>query len=190
MYSISFPCGTTIDEALKLLRDTAKEYSTFSPTVVCADFNDITLTSTMTDDEAYLAITGKTKAQHKKEQQEYFDSIKRSDEAYRDKFTDTLKMYKEVSKKYIKLEDFKDFCKDLDEYLNIGYRTFIIDCLFEVISIAKRDTELEDIIAEVRDKVDKQGHSGNTAYQLYKLVRKYCPHGEDIANRLCPYREY
>jgi len=122
----------------------------------------------MTEDECYLLVTGKTKAQ-------YEESKRKSEEEYRRREEEDKKQIPELCKAYEKDAEGRISVGDMDYFKEILpgrvgdlYHGMEIRCLFEIIDALNCGG-----LKAALSKFDKQGHSGMSAGLVASLVKRF-----------------
>ena len=168
---IKTPIGTTIESAIKELNK--------HKDLVCIKFNDKMLYSDIDDlDSAFKKITGKSKSKFdeakQKRQAEYEHETKEHEKAI-------PKLTKEWIEKGNKILDKKHhelWAKIVPIRLNDLYRGFELGACLDIVEQLNIGCNLD----EVKDIIEKQGHSGMSFNLVCSMVKEFCNRGEKFVN--------
>ena len=185
MKEIEFYPGESIDSAWKkLLKEIAE----------CEDtcfgmFNAKEIRSTDTLDEVYVKVLGMTKAQ-------FDDSVRREREEYDRKEKEHKKNIPNLTKEYrekargIILEDqYEYWDKIVPIRLDDLYHGMELDCTLDLCKIMRDESiGYDERIRKAYDAFMDQGHSGMSAGLVAKMLRRFCPDGDDLADAVMSFK--
>ncbi len=179
--------GGTIDSCLKDLREmTAADES---GEVLKAVFNDKYLLSTDTDDDAYLRITGKTKAEHDeyvRKWQEDYEAKRKEHEA---RIPELTEHYRKVARDVIVESELEYWDKIVPIRLGDIYRGMELDQVLDCARVM-RDETLSRIerLHKAYKIFNDAGHSGMSAGLTMAMLRRFCPDGNELADACNEFR--
>lgn len=185
MKEIELYPGETIDDAWKrLLKESAE----------CGDtcfgkFNNHEIRSTDTLDEAYMKITGKTKEQHDKAEQDWHEEYERKEKEHKDNIPNLVPEYCKKARGVI-LEDQYDYW-DRIVPIRLGdlYHGMELDDTLDLCKIMRDESiDYETRIRKAYDEFRYQGHSGMSANLVMSMLKAFCPNGDDLADAIRNFR--
>lgn len=169
---IELDAGSTIDEAVSILQ--RHEYLGHK---VFASFNGVKLYSdNITLDRAYLAITGKTKAENEKRRAELREEYKREQEEHKRKIPELTEHWKAKGREILEEDKWKLWDKIVPIRLNDLYEGLELKCCLEIVQALNQGCTMR----EARDIFDKQGHSGMSASLVSCMLKEFSPRGEEF----------
>lgn len=185
MKEIEFLPGSNIDSAWKrLLMESAD----------CGDtcfgmFNDKEIRSTDTLDEAYVKVSGKTKAEFddavKKEREEY----ERKKKEHEDNIPNLVPEYCEKARGVILEDQYEFWDKIVPVRLGDLYRGMELDATLDLCKIMRDESVgYNERIRKAYDTFMGQGHSGMSASLVASMLKTFCPDGEDLADAVMTFR--
>ena len=179
--------GGTIDSCLKSLREMAAADE--SGEVLKAVFNDKYLLSTDTDDDAYLRITGKTKAEHDEEVRKWREDYEAKRKAHEARIPELTEHYREVARGVIIESELEYWDKIVPIRLGDIYRGMELKNVLDCCRVM-RDESLsrEERLRKAYGMFDDAGHSGNSAAITMAMLRRFCPDGNELANACNEFR--
>lgn len=185
MKEIKFCIGDSIDDAWKqLLRESAECGET-----CYGNFNNVEIRSTDTLDDAYVKLMGKTKAEHDKEMQEWYDEYERKEKEHKDKIPALTKSYCEKARGVILEDQYEEWDEIVPIRLGDLYHGMELDCTLDLCKIMRDESLLyDDKIRKAYNAFMEQGHSGMSAGLVASMLRTFCPNGEDLADAVMNFR--
>jgi len=145
--------------------------------LLSTDFNGHVLYSdTVTLDGAYKEITGKTKVEFDKAQQEWRDDYNRKEEEHKAKIpelsTEWIQKGREVlSETYWELWD-----KCVPIRLGDLYHGMELGCCLDIVKILNDGGTLN----EAKNKIESQDHSGMSYGLVCSMVKSFCDRGQEF----------
>ena len=113
----------------------------------------------MTEDECYLLVTGKIKAQYEESKRKRKEEYQRREEDYKEQISELCKAYEKDAEGRISEDDMDYFKEILPVRVGDLYHEMEIRCLFEII-----DALNSGGLDAAMSKFDEQGHSGNVRW--------------------------
>ena len=169
---IEFCCGNTIDDAVKELliyKDKG--------ILVCGSFNGTILYSdTVTLEDAYKNITGKTKTEFDKSRQEWKDNYDREQREFKEKIPSLSKEWMEKGRKVLTEDKWEYWDKIVPIRLNDLYQGMELGCCLDIVKILNNNGKLD----EAKEEIEKQGHSGMSFGLVCSMVREFCLRGKEF----------
>ncbi len=169
---IEFSVGSTIDRAVSVLlsyRDNG--------ILASGSFNGkILYSDTVTLDNAYKEITGKTKTEFDKEQQERHETYVRQEREYQESVPSLIDIWINRGKEVLS-KDKWDYWKEIVPIrLRDLYHGMELGCCLDIVKILNNDGTLE----EAKLEIEKQDHSGMSYSLVRAMVREFCDRGEEF----------
>ena len=169
---IEFSIGSNIERAvneLSMYKDKEK--------LVCGSFNGTMLYSdTVTMDGAYQQITGKTKAEFDKEQEDWREDYKRREKEYQDSVPSLVDEWV-IKGKEILTADKWDYWKEIIPIrLKDLYHGMELGCCLDIVKILNNGGTLDEAKAEI----NKQDHSGMSYGLVRVMVKEFCNRGNEF----------
>ena len=130
--------GGTIDSCLKNLREMAAADE--SGEVLKAVFNDKYLLSTDTDDDAYLRITGKTKAEHDEEMRKWHEDYEAKRKAHEERIPELTEHYRKVARGVIIESELEYWDEIVPIRLGDLYRGMELDQVLDCARVMRDET--------------------------------------------------
>lgn len=170
---IRIPYGWSIEEAVE---DLLKRKD--NGELVCADFNGHTLCSdTVTLDNAYLEVVGKTKEQFDKDRKEWRERLDREKEEHEARIPKLTEEY--ITKGHEILDE--QYWTSWDECVPIRlrdlYRGMELKACLDIVEPLNNGCSLE----EAKEIIDSQNHSDLSFGLVRTMVRAFCDRGEEFA---------
>jgi hypothetical protein len=169
---IDFPCGCTIERAVNTLlshRDKGELVSgIFNGTMLYSD--------TVTMDGAYKEITGKTKAEFDKSQQEWRDNYDREQREHQKRIPELSKEWMKRGREVLAEDYWLKWDYVVPARLSDLYRGMELGCCLDIVKILNNDGTLE----EAKVEINKQDHSGMSYGLVMVMVREFCNRGQEF----------
>lgn len=182
---VDFCCGSSIDEALKTLQHEAE----VSGTICFGDFNGNKIYSSDTIDEAYVKVTGKTKAEHDKEKQEWLDGYNRREDEFKEKNPALTEDYRKRARGLVLDEQLEYWDEIVPVRLGDLYHGMELDQVLEYCRIMRNEeVEYNTRLHECYKTFMNSGHSGMSAGLTASMIKVFCPNGEDLADAVMNFR--
>lgn len=167
-----FRAGYSIEEAVNELLEYKEK-----GILVCGEFNGTTLYSdTVTLDSAYIEITGKSKAEFDKEQQEWRDDYKRKEEEHKSNIPELSKIWMEKGREILTEDKWNYWDEIVPIRLGDLYRGMELRCCLDIVTILNNDGSLD----EAKEKIESQGHSGMSFGLVCAMVKEFSERGEEF----------
>lgn len=181
MKEIEFYAGITIEKAWKKL---LKESDDCGETCF-GMFNGKQLLSTDTLDEAYKKITGLTKTEFDEEDRKAREEYKRQEEEFIASIPSKAEEYKKAARGVIIEEQYGYWDKIVPIRLRDLYHGMELDATLEICRIMRDESvSLEERIEKAKEAFDNQRHSGMSAGLVLSMIKKFCPDGTEVYNRI------
>lgn len=164
--------GNNIDQAVQELLGYKEK-----GILVCCDFNGVRLYSdTVTMDNAYLEITGKTKAEFGKAQQDWRDNYEREEREHKAQIPKLAEEWKKKAREILTEDKWNYWDEIVPIRLNDLYRGMELDCCLKIAKILNTNGSLE----EAKTEINNQNHSGMSWGLVCSMVKEFCEHGEEF----------
>lgn len=169
---IEFFAGSTVEKVVNELlsyRDKGK--------LVCGDFNGVILYSdTVTMDSAYKQITGKTKSEFDKLQQEWRENYDRQQREHKEKIPELTKVWMEKGREILKEDKWDYWDKIVPVRLGDLYQGMELGNCLDIVKILNSNGSLEEAKAEI----ENQGHSGMSFGLVCSMVKEFSERGSEF----------
>lgn len=179
--------GGTIDSWLNTLREMAAADE--SGEVLKAVFNDKYLLSTDTDDDAYLRITGMTKAEHDEEVRKWQEDSEAKRKAHETRIPELTEHYRKEARGVIIESELEYWDEIVPIRLGDLYRGMELDQVLDCARVM-RDETLSRIerLRKAYKIFNDAGHSGMSAGLTMAMLRRFCPDGNELADACNEFR--
>jgi hypothetical protein len=169
---VEFLPGSTIEHAVNGLLSYREKGK-----LAVAKFNGVTLYSdTVTLDSAYREITGKTKAEFDKEQQEWKDNYDKKKKEHKDKIPELSKVWMEKGREILTEDKWDYWDKIVPIRLDDLYQGMELGASLEIISVLNNNGTLD----EAKEKIESQGHSGMSFGLVCSMVKEFSERGNEF----------
>lgn len=179
--------GGTIDSCLENLREMAAADE--SGELLKAVFNDKYLLSTDTDDDAYLRITGMTKAEHDEYVRKWQEDYEAKRKAHEARIPELTEHYRKVARGVIIESELEYWDEIVPIRLGDLYRGMELDQVLDCARVM-RDETLSRIerLRKAYKIFNDAGHSGMSAGLTMAMLRRFCPDGNELADACNEFR--
>jgi len=169
---IEFDCGCNIENAVnELLRYKEKGR------LVYGEFNGHPLYSdTVTLDGAYKEITGKTKAELDKEQEEWRENYHREEREFKQQIPSLSMGWMQRGREILTEDKWEYWDKIVPIRLNDLYHGMELGCCLDIVEILNNSGTLD----EAKNKIESQDHSGMSYGLVCSMVREFCDRGSEF----------
>lgn len=183
---IELCAGTSIDGAICELKYRAK---TLLNTICYASFNGVELTSEDSVDDAYLKVTGKTKAENDKELDEFVEQYYRREEEHKSRIPELTEKYCKEAIGLIDEDKLEEWNKAVPIRLSDLYQGMELAQTLDICRIMRdEETDYNTRLHKAYDLFMESGHSGMTASLTAAMIKHFCPYGEDVADAVLNFR--
>jgi hypothetical protein len=171
---IEYWAGCTVEHAVNELLEYRKK-----GILACGSFNGTMLYSdTVTMDGAYIEITGKTKAELDKEQQEWRENYEREEKEFQDKIPEYAEEWEKKGRDILTEDKWNYWDEIVPIRLGDLYHGMELGCCLDIVKILNNNGTLEEAKAEI----EKQNHSGMSYGLVRAMVREFCNRGQEFAD--------
>jgi hypothetical protein len=169
---IKFELGSTIEEAVDVLLKYKAE-----GVLARGEFNThILYSDTVTTDNAYQEIMGKSKDEFDKSQRDWKDSYDKQKREHKENIPNLAKLYMDKGRFILDMDKWEDWDKIVPIRLNDLYKGMELkDCL-DIIKILNNSGTLK----EAKEILDSQDHSGISYGLVCQLVKEFCRRGQEF----------
>ena len=179
--------GGTIDSCLRDLREMAAAEK--SGEVLKAVFNDKYLLSTDSDDDAYLRITGKTKAEHDEYMRKWREEREADRKAHEARIPELTEHYRKAARGVIIESELEYWDEVVPIRLGDIYRGMELDQVLDCARVMQDETlSREERLRKAYKIFDDAGHSGMSAWLTMAMLRRFCPDGNELADACNEFR--
>lgn len=169
---IEFFAGNTVEQAVNELLSYKEEGK-----LVCGEFNGVTLDSdTVTMDSAYKKITGKTKAEFDKSQQEWKENYNRKMKEHKDKIPELAKVWMEKGREILSENRWEHWDKIVPIRLNDLYQGMELGASLDIVRILNSNGTFD----EAKEKIESQNHSGMSFELVCAMVKEFSDRGNEF----------
>jgi ribosomal protein S25 len=167
--------GCTIEQAFKILLD----YKNKGELVYC-NFNGVMLYSDKVDldtlDDAYKQITGKTKIEYEKAQQEWRNDYDKKEKEFKQNIPILTKEWIEKGKKILTKDKWDYWAEIVPIRLNDLYYGMELGCCLDIVKILNNNETLK----KAKNEINSQGHSGMSYSLVCQMIKEFCKRGEEF----------
>jgi len=143
-----------------------------------AIFNSNKITSSMTEDELYLMVTGEDKSSYDKAEEEKKRQIQEEELAFKGRLPKVINGYIEKGKNVLEPQYLPLWNKIVPIRLNDLYKGMELDCWLDLIEIlCYGDLPITNRFKKAYKLFLDQGHSGMSASLVKKGLRELCSRG-------------
>lgn len=175
---IEFYAGNTIDTAVEKLLNYQEQgilaYGTFNGVVLYSD--------TVTLDDAYKSITGRTKAEHDQFIKNGIDQYNKEKADHEAKIPELTIEWIEKGKAILTEDKWDLWAEIVPIRLGDLYRGLELGCCLDIVKILNNNGSLEEAEAEI----NKQGHSGMSLSIICSMVSDLSVRGKDFVAFINP----
>lgn len=169
---IDFMCGCDISDAVKELfsyKENGKlAFGSFNGTKLYSD--------TVTMDGAYKEITGKTKAEFDKSQQEWRDNYDREQREHQERIPELSKDWMKQGRKILTEVYWTKWDEIVPIRLGDLYHGMELGCCLDIVKILNNGGTLD----EAKAVINSQDHSGMSYSLVRAMVREFCDRGQEF----------
>ena len=159
---------STVNELLDYKNKGILVYTDFNGTILYSD--------TVTMDDAYLKITGKTKAEFDKAQQDWRDNYEREEREFKAQIPKLAEELKKKGREILAEDKWNYWDKIVPTRLGDLYHGFELGCCLDIVKILNNNGSLE----EAKQEIQKQGHSGMSWGLVCLMIKEFCERGEEF----------
>lgn len=171
---IEFNVGSNIEDVVKELL----EYK-INGFLVYGEFNGFKLYSdTVTLDGAYKLITGKTKEEFDKEQQEWRDEYNRKEKEHQESIPSLSQEWMKKGREILSDDKLEFWDRIVPIRLGDLYHGMELGCCLNIVKILNNNGTLED----AKNEIEKQNHSGMSYGLVCSMVKEFCNRGQEFIN--------
>ncbi|ACA42291.1 hypothetical protein [Lysinibacillus sphaericus] len=169
---IKFFAGNTIEQAVKELLSYKEEGK-----LVCGEFNGVVLYSDIvTMESAYQKITGKTKAEFDKSQQEWKEKYDEKKKKHEDEIPNLTKVWMEKGREILSEDRWEHWDKIVPVRLNDLNEDMELGASLDIVRILNSNGTLD----EAKEKIESQGHSGMSFGLVCAMVKEFSDRGNEF----------
>ena len=144
---------------------------------VCCEFNGVTLMSSdVTLDSAYLAVTGMTYAEYQENEKRHIEKRKQEEEEYKKSIPNIKKQYLVDSLYLINPDQIDEWVKVVDARLSDLYKGFDLASAIEIMKALNGGASIK----EAKKIIDNQDHSGMSYGVVRLIVKQFSPRGQEF----------
>ena len=164
--------GCSIERAVARLKDCKLKEE-----LACCNFNGkILYSDTVTLDNAYKQITGKTKEECKQSYKDWCDEYDREKEEFRKTIPELTKVWIEKGKQILDEDKWDYWAEIVPIRLSDLYQGVELGCCLDIVKILNDGGTLE----QAKIIIDNQSHSSMSFGLTCSMVREFCKRGEEF----------
>lgn len=169
---IEFCCGNPIEDAVRELLNYKNK-----GILACGSFNGTVLYSdTVTLDNAYQNIIGKTKAEFDKSQQEWRENYDKEQKEFKESIPSLSKEWMKKGREILTEDKWEYWDKIVPIRLGDLYHGMELGCCLDIVKILNDNGTFD----EAKEKIESQGHSGMSFGLVCGMVREFCSKGNEF----------
>lgn len=171
---VEFELGSNVESAVrKLLK------FRLDGILAYGEFNGVTLYSdTVTMDDAYRVITGKTKAEFDESQQRWREDHKRREKEFKDSIPSLTEEWKNKGKGILTEDRWAYWDRIVPVRLNDLYHGMELGCCLDIVKILNNGGSLD----EAKKTIEDQNHSGMSFGLVCSMVREFSDRGNEFVD--------
>lgn len=171
---VDFFAGNTVEEAVNELLNYKQQGR-----LVCGEFNGVVLYSdTVTMDSAYKQITGKTKSEFDKSQQEWKDNYDRQKKEHEDNIPSLTKEWIKKGREVLSEDKWDYWGEIVPIRLSDLYQGMELGACLEIVKILNSGGSLD----EAKTEIENQGHSGMSFGLVCAMVKEFSERGNEFVD--------
>ena len=164
--------GCTIEQVVRRLKDYNDKgvlvYCNFNEAILCSD--------TVTIEDAYIQVTGKTKAEFNKQYEEWCKEYDRKEKEFKETIPSLIEEWIKKGKEVLTEDKWGYWAEIVPIRLGDLYHGMELGCCLDIVKILNDGETLE----EAKEKINSQGHSGMSFGLVCTMVREFCERGEEF----------
>ena len=169
---IEFECGSNIEDAVNKLL-----YYGRRNVLVYGEFNGYPLYSdVVTLDGAYKDITGKTKAEFDKWEEEWRENYKKEKREHKEQIPTLSQEWMQKGREILTEDKWEYWDKIVPIRLGDLYHGMELRCCLDIVEILNNSGTLD----EAKNKIESQNHSGMSWGLVCSMVREFCDRGNEF----------
>ena len=146
--------------------------------LISTNFNGVILYSdTVTMDDAYVSILGKTKREFDDAEKQRIEKDKREQEEYKKSIPELIKVWVEEGKKVLSKDKWDVWEEIVPIRLKELYRGLVLGCCLDIVKVLNNGT-----LEEAKILIEKQNHSGMSFGLVCSMVREFSPRGIEFVD--------
>ena len=146
--------------------------------LISTNFNGVILYSdTVTMDDAYVSILGKTKREFDDAEKQRIEKAKREQEEYEKTIPELIKVWVEEGKKVLSKDKWDLWEEIVPIRLKDLYRGMELRCCLDIVKVLNNGT-----LEEAKTLIEKQNHSGMSFGLVCSIVREFSPRGIEFVD--------
>lgn len=165
------------------LEDVAKMLENYKQNnqLVCCSFNGKMLYSDIDDiDSMFKKVTGKTKLEFDKAQEEWHKKYKEEEKKHRESIPELTKEWIEKGKNILDKKYIEKWSECVPIRLGDLYHGMELGACLEIVRELNNGCELET----AKEIIEKQGHSGMSFGLVCSMIKSFCDRGTEFVNFL------
>lgn len=169
---VEFFAGITVEQAVNDLLSYKDEGK-----LVCGEFNGVVLYSdTVTMDSAYQKITGKTKVEFDKSQQEWKENYDRKKKKHENEIPELTKVWMKKGREVLSEDRWGYWDEIVPIRLNDLYRGMELGASLDIVRILNNNGTFD----EAKEKIECQNHSGMSFGLVCAMVKAFSDRGTEF----------
>ena len=169
---VKFSLGSSLEDAVnKLLSYKAKgilAYGEFNGRILYSD--------TVTMDNAYKELIGKTKSEFDKSQKDMKERLEKEDREHKEKIPALTQEWVKKGKEILNEDKWGKWEKVVPLRLSDLYRGMELGCCLEIIEVINNSGDFDD----AAEKLNLQNHSGVSYGLVCTMIKEFCDKGSDF----------
>jgi ribosomal protein S25 len=147
--------------------------------LICTEFNGVILYSdTVTMDGAYKDITGKTKAELDKAQQDWKEDYDKKEEEHKERIPSLAEEWMGKGRKVLTEDKWEYWDKIVPIRLGDLYHGMELGCCLDIVKVLNNN----GILDEAKEVIKSQDHSGMSYGLVCAMVREFCDRGNEFVS--------
>lgn len=174
---VEFLPGSTIDDNMSEMKQMALEYDA----VITCSFNGKMLNSTMSIDEAYELVTGRSEKEFEDDMERYKGEIKKAEEKHRAEIPFKTEQMRLEARGIIREEKLSKWDEIVPIRLDDLYHGMELGFTLTLVKMLDIDN---GSLKEAEKEFYRQGHSGTSAHLMFAMMNEFCIRGQEFVEHL------
>ncbi|MNH78590.1 hypothetical protein D3C73_308980 [compost metagenome] len=171
---VEFIVGNTIEDAVNQLLEYREQGN-----LACGDFNGTILYSdTVTMDNAYMQIIGKTKSEFDNQTAERKREFERQEREHKEKIPELTDLWRNKGKEVLSEDRWELWDNIVPIRLDDLYRGMELGACLDIVNILNNNGPLD----EAKKTIESQGHTGMSFGLVCAMVKEFSDRGEEFVN--------
>lgn len=185
MKEINLFAGANLDKALEILKNEAKKEGE----LCYGEFNGKMLYSTDTEDEAYMRVIGKTKAEYEEGFRKWMEECHKSEREHQARIPEMTEYYRKLARGLVLDSELDYWDSVVPIRLGDIYHGMELQQVIDICKIMRDESLVYSArLEKAYDAFMAADHSGMSAALTMAMLRRFCPGGNELADACKDFR--